>query len=127
MYLLLVLHIDSDDYLKYLLERIDLESSDDLTCLNKYSQEYPDHPILFNGKAYLAGQVISENHQLSRYDPTIQLDEAVVLTLPSHLNQRISSVEGKYYLRVYGNIYYLCQTDGKSFDINKMIWGYGSF
>ena len=139
MYLVLELHKDGDDYLKYIVRRVDphvifqdREYYAPKRKLGDYCNLYKDKVVLFKSKAYLNGEVVSNDHQLSGFIPRITVDNDQVEKLEA-LHYMVETYktdeDGKdiFQLNIYGNVYYICETDGLDFDINKLIAGYGSF
>lgn len=129
MYVVFELHQDGDCYLKYLVKRIDLAS----VSIQEYCNIYPDKVILIQGKAYLNGDLVSLQHKLTSFCPRITIDFPEIVEKAKDLACRVETYsedgDGKpvYTLDIYGNAYYICETDGTSFDLNDLINGYGSF
>ena len=134
MHVIFLLHQDGDCYLKYLVDKIFVEEK----TIEEYCELYKDHPVLYQNKAYLNGEVISEDHQLTNFCPKIIISSKTVDKVKAikDLEWRLESYSDNnndddesqiYQVDVYGNAYYVCETDGTKFDINNMIDGYGSF
>ena len=128
MHVVCELHKDGDGYLKYLVKKIFLDPK----TFQEYCDMYKDRIVIFQDKAYLNGEIISEDLALDEYLIKIEEKNVHKIKAIKELNDRYEyffNREGKidHELYVYGNMYYICETDGLDLDINRLIYGYGSF
>lgn len=129
MHVILLLICDGDGYLKYLLESIFIEHK----TIEEYCAEYPDRPIIFHDKVYLNNEVIATQLKIDWHSPCPRLfidhDAVKKVKAIEDLKQRMdwyNHDEKKskvYQLDIYKNVYYICETDGRSFDINQLLCG----
>lgn len=130
MYVIFSLHQDGDSYLKYLVDRIDLQPK----LIQEYCQVYPDKIIVFNDKTYFNGDVVSSQCQryLSSLCPKILIDSCAIDKVKSKYYVDDFDVNGETwpYIYIYGDVYFIFETDGSPESLktfNCLITGYGSF
>lgn len=127
MYVIFSLFEDNDR-LRYLLDRIEVDVGP--TTISDLSFFYLNNLLLFQGDVYLNGEVISSNHELTLYHHEVAIwGEGVdkvkaIKDLSWQCHYYCEDASGKklYYCGLHDKqVYYVCETDGESFDINKLI------
>lgn len=127
MQIVLSLHTDKYGYghLIYLLDKIFIKPK----LIQTYCHIYKDRLVIYQNKVYLNGEVLIENYNLKKTYPSIDF--------PSKYYNKIEYLPGFDEIRedkdkngdkiytyyISGDVYYICETDGKDFDINKVIKG----
>lgn len=134
MLVLLSLYQDSDKYLKYFLERIDLRHY----SIQQYCTWYHNKVILFCGAAYLNRELISSNHRLTNFHPKIVIDDHMlnrITSIPNlctalDFNFNIHNIDAASaqldrdwigYLPICDHTYYLFETTGTNFEIHGLV------
>lgn len=115
-----------NDHLRYLLDRIEVNQ----TTIEDLSLDYQDKLLLFQGNVYLNGEIISSNHELTLHHHEVAIRNEGVdkvkaikdLSWQCNLYCEDASEEKIYYCSLYGKqVYYVCESNGHSFEINNLI------
>ena len=135
MHVVVILHEDGDSYLKYLVDKIFLDQK----TIEDYAKMYPNRIVIYQGKGYLNGQLVSTNPCLQSFPARINVDSEMIdfITDNNYYVDDFGYAEGASHwdspddnlnsINVFGNVYYVVDTDGTNFELNEKIHGYGSF
>ena len=118
MHVLLRLSTDGDCYLIYNLAKILQEEK----TIEYWTDLYKNKVIIYQGKGYLNGEIISERQDLDQGCPAIfvkpdkfkDVSRVPGLGIDVYDDER---QEYKIYIGLLGNVYYLMQTDGNKFEL----------
>lgn len=128
MHLILSLGRDDNSRLKYIVDKIFVESK----SIEEFCKIYKDTLIIYQGKVYLNGEVISENYKLKDEYPYIMIHSNFCYKVTNYPGlehhdsycEAMDNGEYNHCFCICSNVYYIREIDViniTNFDINDIL------